>query len=89
MQDAAYLLRRIPLLRTRVNKGRRNNGSLTHETSLRTWGSLLTLSSRQPLRVNGYNLVGFQHANCQQVSALILAALGIRPQRVAASAVHN
>jgi hypothetical protein len=57
-------------------------------TSLRAWGSLLTISCRQPLRVNGYNPVGFHYANCEQVSALILAALGIRPQRVAATAVH-
>ena len=32
-------------------------------TSLGAWGSLLTLSSREPLRVNGYNPVGFQYAN--------------------------
>ena len=56
-------------------------------TSLRAWGSLLTLS-RRPLRVDGYNPVGFQHAYCEQVSARIFAALGMRPQRVAASAVH-
>ena len=44
-------------------------------TSLRAWGSLLTLSSRQPLRVDGYNPVGTHHANRQQVSARIFAIL--------------
>jgi hypothetical protein len=57
-------------------------------TSLRAWGSLLTISCRQPLRVNGYNPVSLHHANCEQVSTQIFAALGIRPQRVAATAVH-
>ena len=57
-------------------------------TSLWLWGSLLTINCRQPLRVDGYNPVGFHHANCQQVSARIFAALGICPQRVAAFAVN-
>ena len=57
-------------------------------TSLGAWGSLLTINSRQPLRVDGYDPVGMHHANCEQVSARIFAALGIRPKRVAASAVH-
>jgi hypothetical protein len=57
-------------------------------SSLRAWGSLLTIISSQPLRLDGYDTVGFQHAYCEQVSARICAALGMRPQRVAASAVH-
>jgi hypothetical protein len=68
-------------------------------TSLGAWGSLLTINSRQPLRprtrvnmgrkkVDGYVPVGMHHANCQQVSSRIFAALRIRLQRVAASAVH-
>ena len=68
-------------------------------TLLGAWISLLTINSRQPLRprtrvnkgrknVDGYVPVGMYHANCQQVSARIFAALGIRPQRVAACAVH-
>ena len=56
--------------------------------SLGAWGSLLTIKSRQPLRVDGYDLLGSHHANCEQVSTRILAALEIRPQRVAAFAVH-
>jgi putative component of membrane protein insertase Oxa1/YidC/SpoIIIJ protein YidD len=57
-------------------------------SSLGAWGSLLTINSCQPLRVNGYDPVGMHHTNCEQVSAPIFAALGMRPQRVAASAVH-
>jgi hypothetical protein len=49
-------------------------------SSLEAWDSLLTINSRQPLRVDGYDLVGMHHANCQQVSARIFAALGIHPQ---------
>jgi hypothetical protein len=52
------------------------------------WGSLLTFNSRQPLRADGYDPVRSHHANCQQVSTRIFAALEIRPQRVAAFAVH-
>ena len=51
-------------------------------------GSLLTINSRQPLRVDGYDPFSLHHPNCQQVSARIFATLGISPQRVAASAVH-
>jgi hypothetical protein len=68
-------------------------------SSLGGWGSLLTINSRQPLRprtrvnkgrkkVDGYVSVGMYHANCQQVSPRSFAALRIRSQRVAASAVH-
>jgi hypothetical protein len=57
-------------------------------SSLGAWGSLLTLSSREPLRVDGYNPFSLHHANRQQVSAPIFAILGVSPQRVAASAVH-
>jgi hypothetical protein len=49
---------------------------------------LLTINSREPLRVDGYDPVVMHHANREQVSARIFAALGIRPQRVAACAVH-
>jgi len=49
---------------------------------------LLTINSREPLRVGGYDPVVMHHANCEQVSARIFAALGIRSQRVAASAIH-
>ncbi len=48
-------------------------------TLLGAWGSLLTINSRQPLRVDGYDPICMHHANCQQVSARIFAALGIRP----------
>ena len=57
-------------------------------TSLEAWGSLLTINSRQPLRVDSYDPVGMHHADREQVSARIFAALWVRPQRVAASAVH-
>jgi hypothetical protein len=57
-------------------------------TSPGAWGSLLTINSRQPLRMDGYDPVGMHDANCEQVSARIFAALGMRPQRVAASVVH-
>ncbi len=57
-------------------------------SSFGPWVSLLTINSRQPLRVEGYDPVGLQHANCQQVSARIFFGLGIGSQRVAASAVH-
>ena len=57
-------------------------------TLLGGWGSLLTINSREPLRVGGYDPVVMHHANCEQVSARIFAALGMRPQRVAASAIH-
>jgi hypothetical protein len=57
-------------------------------SSLRAWVSLLTLSSREPLRVDGYDPFSLHHANRQQVSAPIFAILGVSPQRVAASAVH-
>ena len=57
-------------------------------SSLRAWGPLLTLSSREPLRVDGYDPFSLHHANRQQVSAPIFAILGVSPQRVAASAVH-
>ena len=55
---------------------------------LGAWGSLLTINSRQFLRVDGYDPLGSHHANCEQVSTRIFAALEIRPQRVAAFAVH-
>jgi hypothetical protein len=58
-------------------------------TMLGAWGSLLTIISRQPLRVDGYDPFSLYHANCKQVSTRIFAALGVSPQRVAASAVHN
>ena len=57
-------------------------------TSLGAWSSLLTINSRQPLRVDGYDPLGMHYANCQQVSVRIFAILGISPQRVAAFAVH-
>ena len=57
-------------------------------TMLGAWGSLLTIISRQPLRVDGDDPVSLHHANCKQVSTRIFAALGIRPQRVAACAVY-
>ena len=57
-------------------------------SSFGAWGSLLTINSRQPLRGDGYDPVGLQHANCQQVSARIFFAHGIGSQRVAASTVH-
>jgi hypothetical protein len=53
-----------------------------------TWGSLLTINSREPLRVDGYDPIGMHHANRQQISARIFAILGVSPQRVAAFAVH-
>ena len=46
---------------------------------LGAWGSLLTINSRQLLRVDGYDPLGMHHANCEQVSAPIFAALGMRP----------
>ena len=55
---------------------------------LGAWGSLLTINSRQPLRVDGCDPVGSHHANCEQVSTRICATLEIRPQRVAAFAVN-
>jgi hypothetical protein len=57
-------------------------------TMLGAWGSLLTIISRQPLRVDGYDPLGIHHTYCQQVSARIFAVLGIASQRVAACAVH-
>jgi hypothetical protein len=45
-------------------------------TSLGAWGSLLTINSRQPLRVDGYFTLGMHHADCEQVSARIFATLG-------------
>jgi hypothetical protein len=48
-------------------------------SSLGAWGSLLTINSRRLLRVDGYDTLGMHHANCEQVSAPIFAALGMRP----------
>jgi hypothetical protein len=45
-------------------------------TSPGAWGSLLTINSRQLLRVDGYDPLGMHHANCEQVSARIFAAFG-------------
>ena len=56
--------------------------------SLGAWSSLLTIEDGQPLRVDGYDPVGTHYADGEQVSTRIFAALGIRPQRVTAPAVH-
>jgi hypothetical protein len=45
-------------------------------TSLGAWCSLLTINSRQPLWVDGYDSVGLHHANYEQGSARIFTALG-------------
>ena len=47
--------------------------------SLGARGTLLTINSSQPLRVDGYDPVGMHHANREQASTRIFAALGIRP----------
>jgi hypothetical protein len=57
-------------------------------TSLRVRHSLLTSHGWRPLRVEGHDPVRTHHADREQVFARIFDALGVGPQRVAASAVH-
>jgi hypothetical protein len=45
---------------------------------------LLTINSRRLLWVDGYDPLGLHHADREQVSARIFAALWVRPQRVTA-----
>jgi hypothetical protein len=77
LRRTCLLGRRVKQATHFVNEGRM--GASQIGISLGAWGSLLTINSRQPLRVDGYDPVGMHHPNCQQVSARIFAVLGIRP----------
>jgi hypothetical protein len=52
-----FLFHALQCIREEASMGASHVG-----TSLGAWGSLLTINSGQPLRVDGYNPVGFQHA---------------------------